>query len=75
MEKKPDKAEILTITREEALNSWKVEGDKEYLLITCGNVIETDTGHAILGCGTHQVESNMQNFWKSICYFSILEIK
>ncbi len=55
--KKPDKAEILTITREEALNAWKVEEDREYLLITCGNVIETDTGHAILSRSTHQVKA------------------
>lgn len=48
-EKEPENAEVLTITREEALNAWKIGKDnQEYLLITKADVIETDTGYELI---------------------------
>lgn len=46
--KKPDKAEVLTLTRKDALNAWKISLDKEYLLLTEGEVIESEDGYIIL---------------------------
>lgn len=46
--KEPTNAKLLTLTREEALDSWKISLDKEYLLITKGDVIPTDNGYQII---------------------------
>ncbi len=35
---------IITLSREEALNSWKLTLDKEYLFVSSASVIETDKG-------------------------------
>lgn len=40
----PTNAKVLTISREMALNSWKVKLDREYLLITEDKVIEASSG-------------------------------
>jgi hypothetical protein len=44
----PMNTQVITISREEALHAWKVCKDKEYLLITTGDVVETDTGYEII---------------------------
>lgn len=44
----PIYTKVLTITREEALHSWKIKLDQDYLLLTKGNVIETNTGYELL---------------------------
>lgn len=42
-------AQVITISREEALKSWKIRNDgMDYLLITNADVVETDTGYEIL---------------------------
>jgi beta-galactosidase len=46
--KEPENAKVLTITRQEALNTWKIRKDQEYLLITEADVIETDTGYELI---------------------------
>lgn len=47
-EKEPTNAKVLTISREMALNAWKVELDHTYLLITENKVIESEAGYEIL---------------------------
>ena len=47
-EKGPMDAEVLTISRQMALNSWKVGKNREYLVFTEDKVIESDTGYEIL---------------------------
>lgn len=46
--KEPQDATVLTLTRDEALNAWKINFDKEYLLVTTGEVIESDDGYDII---------------------------
>ncbi len=46
--KEPERAKVLTLTREEALNAWKIALDKEYLVITEGEVIESEDGYVLL---------------------------
>ncbi|BCJ96076.1 hypothetical protein acsn021_36450 [Anaerocolumna cellulosilytica] len=46
--KEPVHTKVLTLSREDALNSWIVSLDKEYLVITAGEVIACDTGYEIL---------------------------
>lgn len=55
--RKPAKAEILTITREDALNSWKITLDKEYLLLTKGEVVEAENGYVILSRNSDQLRA------------------
>lgn len=55
--KKPENAEVLTITREDALNSWKISLDKEYLLLTEGEVIESEDGYVILSRNSSQLRA------------------
>jgi hypothetical protein len=40
-------AEIITLTREQALNAYKVHGEKDYLIITDGTLSETEPGISI----------------------------
>lgn len=54
---KPEKAEVLTITREDALNSWKISLDKEYLLLTKGEVVESEDGYVILSRNSDQLRA------------------
>lgn len=46
--RKPANAEVLTLNREEALNSFKLTLNREYLIITAGEVIESDSLYEIL---------------------------
>lgn len=47
-DKEPETTKVITLTRKDALNAWKINGDKEYLVITEGNIIETESGYKIL---------------------------
>ncbi|MDO5424072.1 MAG: beta-galactosidase [Eubacteriales bacterium] len=47
-EKEPTNAEILTISREQALNAWKIGKEREYLVITEEKVLESDSGFEML---------------------------
>lgn len=47
-EKEPTNAKVMTLSRKMALNSWKVELDRTYLLITEDKVIEAEHGYEIL---------------------------
>lgn len=44
----PRQAEVITLSREEALNSWKIGGERECLLVTKGKVTQKDNGHVII---------------------------
>lgn len=46
--KEPINTKVITLTREDALAAWKISKDKEYLVITDGDVIETESGYKIL---------------------------
>lgn len=46
--KEPTNAKIITLPRKEALKAWKIGKDKEYLIISNGDVIESDTGYKII---------------------------
>jgi beta-galactosidase len=46
--KEPTNAQVITITREEALDAWKISRDQEYLVITKGDVVKTDDGYEII---------------------------
>ncbi|MGN0251941.1 MAG: beta-galactosidase [Oliverpabstia sp.] len=46
--KQPSNARILTLTRNMALNAWKIGEKNPCLVITGGSVIETDTGYELL---------------------------
>lgn len=39
--------QVITLTRNEALNAWKISLDQEYLLITDGNVTENESGYEV----------------------------
>lgn len=41
--------DLVTLTREEALNAWKVHLDQEYLIITEANVVPMDDGIHLFG--------------------------
>lgn len=43
--------EILTLTREEAKNAWKVKGEVDHLVITKGAILQTDEGIELIGRG------------------------
>lgn len=50
-ERKPSSAELLTITRKQALNAWKLSldtGKREHLVITEDKIIPSDCGYDIL---------------------------
>lgn len=50
-ERKPSSAELLTITRKQALNAWKLCPDtekREYLMITEDKIVPSDCGYDIL---------------------------
>jgi len=59
-EKEPQNAKVITITREEALNSWKITLDKEYLLITKGDVIENGNGYDIINRNNDDIKTYPQ---------------
>lgn len=44
-------SEIMTLTKEEAKNAWKVQGDAERLMISEAAVLQTDKGIEIIGRG------------------------
>ncbi|MDF2803190.1 MAG: beta-galactosidase [Anaerocolumna sp.] len=46
--KEPTNAKVITLSREEALKAWKIGKDKEYLIISNGDVIESDTGYELI---------------------------
>lgn len=46
--KTPINTQVITLTRDEALNAWKISLDQEYLLITEGNVIQNEDGYEVI---------------------------
>lgn len=44
-------SELLTLSRQEAKNAWKIKLDKEYLIITEGAVLQTDKGTQLIERG------------------------
>ncbi|MDF2869070.1 MAG: beta-galactosidase [Anaerocolumna sp.] len=46
--KEPEKTKVITLKREEALNAWKIKKNKEYLIITSGDIIESKSGYELL---------------------------
>lgn len=58
--KKPSKAQIITISRQDALNAWKICDDKEYLLITKSDIVETDKGYQIINRNSESIKSYPQ---------------
>lgn len=56
-EKKPTNAKVLTISREMALNAWKLEGESPCLVFTEGNVIENESGYEFLTRNTAEIKS------------------
>jgi hypothetical protein len=55
--KEPVHTKVLTLTREEAVNAWKISMDKEYLVITAGEVIECEHGYDILNRNRESLKS------------------
>lgn len=49
-EKEPTNAKVITLSREEALKAWKIGKvkEKEYLLISDSDVIESDIGYEVI---------------------------
>ncbi len=47
-DKEPTNTKIITLTRKDALSAWKLSKDKEYLVLTDGAVIETQSGYKII---------------------------
>jgi hypothetical protein len=47
-DKEPVNTKVITLSREDALNAWKIRGEKEYLLITDGDIIETGSVYKII---------------------------
>lgn len=58
--KEPNSTKVLTITRNEALCSWKIGKDIEYLLITEADVISNDTGYEIIAHKAERIKSYPQ---------------
>jgi hypothetical protein len=44
----PSNANVIVISREEALQAWKIHLDKDYIIITNGDVVESKTGYEIM---------------------------
>lgn len=47
-DKEPVNTKVITLTRKDALSAWKIGKDKEYLVITEGDIIEKESGYKIL---------------------------
>ncbi|MFV0344005.1 MAG: beta-galactosidase [Anaerocolumna sp.] len=45
----PTNAKVITISRDEALKAWKIGKEKEYLLISNADVIESESGYELIG--------------------------
>ncbi len=44
-------SELLTLTRHEAKNAWKIQLDKEYLMVSEGAILQTNQGVELIGRG------------------------
>ncbi|WP_167958470.1 beta-galactosidase [Anaerosporobacter faecicola] len=53
--KQPHNASVLTLSRNEALNAWKISRGKDYLLCTEGEVVETDDGFELLSRSSDKI--------------------
>lgn len=47
-EKEPVNTKVFTLDKKEALCAWKIKKEKEYLIITDGNIIESELGYEII---------------------------
>lgn len=55
--KEPTNTKVITLSREDALRSWKVGKEKEYLIISNGDIIETDSGYALINRHGDRIKS------------------
>lgn len=58
--KEPNNVKIITITREEALNAWKIYKDKEYLIITKGDILGFDSGYQMINRHSDSIKTYPQ---------------
>lgn len=55
-EKLPTDVKVLTVTREMALNAWRIGKNCQYLIFTQGNVIETEEGYELITRSTEAIK-------------------
>lgn len=55
--KEPTNASVITISREDALKSWKIGKEKEFFIISNGDIIETASGYELMNRHGEMIKS------------------